>query len=342
MKHYLLAILLLWACVFAYAQESDYTVEKIWDNGMYNSFTSLIRYRGQMYCCFREGRGHVFDEHGKAEGKVRVLRSRDGHQWESIHYIGLEGRDLRDPKLCQMPDGRLMLYFVGPIYRDGENMVDQAPFVCFCTDGQTFSEPQECQMEAHADHVYDWPWRVTWYKGVGYTMNYFRDRNTKQQGLWLMTTRDGISYRKHSVVNVPEYPNECTIRFLKNGDMTVTVRRSGNGFWGVSKAPYLDWEWKELPTQLGGQDYQILNNKTAVMATRCYTPQGARTGVYIGDVRTGEFTQRYILPSGGDTSYPGIVVDGKYVWICYYAGHETHWPQIYMAKFKKKALTARP
>ena len=55
-------------------------VRKIWGNEKHNAFTSLIDFKGTLYCAFREGDGHVF---GK-DGVTRILASRDGINWESV------------------------------------------------------------------------------------------------------------------------------------------------------------------------------------------------------------------------------------------------------------------
>lgn len=85
------------------AREINYTVEKIWDNGLYNSFTSLVKYKNQYYCAFREGKSHIFDENGKAEGKIRIISSPDGHRWQSVCLLGENGEDYRDPQLSITP-----------------------------------------------------------------------------------------------------------------------------------------------------------------------------------------------------------------------------------------------
>ena len=35
-------------------------VRKIWDAAPHNAFTDLIRFKGQWFCVFREGQGHVY------------------------------------------------------------------------------------------------------------------------------------------------------------------------------------------------------------------------------------------------------------------------------------------
>ena len=78
------------ACFLAFAWDSmairprcEVKVQKIWDNGNHCAFTSLVKFKGKYYCSFREGESHIFDKQGKAEGKVRIIVSKDGKKWTS-------------------------------------------------------------------------------------------------------------------------------------------------------------------------------------------------------------------------------------------------------------------
>ncbi|MBO6247802.1 MAG: hypothetical protein J6N54_03205, partial [Bacteroidales bacterium] len=62
------------------AQEGKFTysVEKIWDKGTHAAFTSLVEFKGKYYITFREGYSHIFDQDGNAEGRIRILESKNG------------------------------------------------------------------------------------------------------------------------------------------------------------------------------------------------------------------------------------------------------------------------
>lgn len=324
-----------------YAQdEVQFTVQKIWDNGTYNAFTSLVKFKGRYYCAFREGRGHVFDEHGKAEGKIRVLSSRNGKKWKSVHLVGEPGKDYRDPKLSVTPDGRLSLSIGVSVYVD-KKFVTQSPYVSFSTDGVNYTKPQTCSVEGSDAHTYDWVWRTTWHEDIGYAVDYFT-RKDGTQGLSLLKTTDAIHYSLMTELEVPNFPNEATIRFLSDGRMAIMVRRDGGdcmGYWAVSPAPYTQWEWKRMPMRLGGPDFLMLSDDKVVATSRCHhIPGWATTSVYTGDARTGKFRQRIVLPSGGDTSYCGMIIEDGELWVSYYSGHATHWPSIYLARIPLESL----
>lgn len=320
-----------------------YSVEKIWDNGNYNSFTSLIKYKGKYYCTFREGKGHVFDENGNAEGKIRVICSTNGKKWESVLLISEDSVDLRDPKLSETPDGRLMVSIGCSVYRK-KVFITSYPAVVFSSDGKTYSKLQRVSLEGQSEHNNDWAWRTTWYKGTGYTVNYFKDKQGIQ-GLWLMTTKDGLSYKKHCTLFVPNFPNEATVRFLSDGRMTMLVRRDAadcKGWWGISEAPYTDFKFQPMSFQTGGPEYMILNDTKAIVATRSYFTPNYKTILMTGNPQNGKFEEVLVLPSGGDTSYAGIIQVGNEIWVSYYSAHEWNKPQTKKSKKKEQKIKEQP
>src|SRR6266496_6534736 len=80
------------------------SVKKIWSESKHNAFTDLIRFQNKWFCTFREAESHL-----SGHGKIRVLSSVEGEQWDSLSLLAEPGVDLRDPKLSITPDDRLML-----------------------------------------------------------------------------------------------------------------------------------------------------------------------------------------------------------------------------------------
>src|SRR5690349_4749247 len=72
------------ACAEARLLES----RRIWDAAPHNAFTDLIRFHDEFLCVFREGAGHV-----APDGKIRVIASKDGTNWNSIALISQPARD---------------------------------------------------------------------------------------------------------------------------------------------------------------------------------------------------------------------------------------------------------
>jgi len=62
---------------------------------------------------------------------------------------------------------------------------------------------------------------------------------------------------------------------------------------------------------------------------------GAHTALTYIDVKNGSMTKLIKLPSGGDTSYPGLVWHNDMLYVSYYSSHEGK-TSIYLAKLKIK------
>jgi len=338
MKRLSLFLACLTLLASAQAQDFHYSVRKIWGGDAYCSFTSLVKYKGRFYCSFREGESHVFDENGIAAGRTRIISSRNGRKWTSVYLGSKEGYDLRDPKLSVMPDGRLMAIMGGSIYKDKQFM-GMHPHVCFSSDGKTFSEPKRVTFTDGKPHDCDWLWRVTWHEGTGYAVDYGTDPEGTRF-LKLYATRDGLTYDWLADLDVPDFPNETTVRFLPDGQMALMVRRDagdGKGYWGVSEAPYTSWTWKKMDLRLGGQDFLVWGDNKILMSSRNISLPRAKTAIFKGNLN-GKVEEVLVLPSGGDTSYPGLLIEGNELWVSYYSTHEGPKASIYLARIPLKNL----
>lgn len=331
MKQLLITICLLCASLIL-AQTHRVEVSKIWDNSSHSAFTSLIQFKGDYYCSFREGESHIFDKEGKAEGKVRIIKSSDGVHWESVALLNKNGYDLRDPKLSITSTGKLMVIIGGSIYED-KKLTGRIPQVSFSEDGHVFTDPVPVRINDSAGNGIDWIWRVTWEDEVGYAAMYSLIDND-EASLWLLSTKDGINFNLITRFDIPGFPNEATIRFDANGDMLMMVRREkGNqkGYWGRSSEPFTEWTWKEMDMRLGGPDFISLEDGLIVMGTRSHYTSFPKTVLLTGK-GSEKFQEVYVLPSGGDTSYPGFIVVGDQLWVSYYSTHETPLATVYLAK----------
>ena len=66
-----------------------------------------------------------------------------------------------------------------------------------------------------------------------------------------------------------------------------------------------------------------------------------RTSLAWIDPNTGKLTEFLKLPSGGDTSYAGLVLHDGLLWVSYYSSHEGK-TSIYLAKVKLPPKRPRP
>lgn len=301
------------------AAESLKLVEarKIWDQAPHNAFTDLVRFRDQWFCVFREGKGHV-----SPDGALRVISSKDGVTWESAALLTSPDSDLRDAKICVTPDGRLML--TGAEAMHDKSQYTHQSLAWFSQDGKTWT-PQHDIGEQNV-----WLWRTTWQDrkayGVGYSV-------TQDQFARLYASDDGQTFEP-LVDRLQEagYPNESSIVF--EGDTAYCIlRRDGKpntGLLGTARPPYTDWSWKDLGVRIGGPHMLQLPDGRFLACVRLYD-QKVRTALCWLDVAQGTITEALALPSGGDTSYAGMVLHDGLVWVSYYSSHEGK-TSIYLAK----------
>lgn len=301
------------------------SVSRIWDNAEHNAFTDLIEYQGAFFCSFRES-----DEHaGGKDGSVRLLRSEDGASWDSVALLNKSGYDLRDPKFSIMPDGRLLLTLGGSLYNKTEYLGSN-PFVAFSNNGIDWSDIQNVAMSK------EWIWRVTWHQNFGYAVSYRLTDPSNIELPWILTllqTQDGLNYTPITELDVPSYPSETTLRFQQDGTMVALTRRYGNGWIGTASFPYTTWSWSEIDSRLGGPNFLILPDDQMWAASRLYVLEGEELLTYtaLGRMTHSSYTPELILPSGGDTSYPGLVYHKGILYVSYYSSHEGK-SSIYLAQ----------
>lgn len=311
---------------------------KIWDAAPHNAFTDLVWFKGAWFCSFREGKAHV-----SPDGAVRVITSADGEKWESAARLTRDGgADLRDPKLALAPDGRLMLTAVAafPASREAKKGEKADPadvrhrsMVWFSADGKDWGEGKEV-----ADPNF-WLWRPAWHGdacwGVGYTTD--PDRPTRFARLY--SSRDGLTWGTAVDKFVEEgSPNEAALLFDKDDTALCLIRREtgkASALLGASKPPYKEWTWKDLGARIGGPVLTRLPDGRLVAVVRLYDKK-VRTAVCQADPDAGTLTELLALPSGGDTSYAGVVFHEGLLWVSYYSSHEGK-TSIYLAKVRLPA-----
>ncbi|GEM_PF-376620 len=312
---------ILFCSTLALAQESPAIVagKKIWDKAPHNAFTDLVFFKDRWFCVFREGKGHV-----SPDGALRVISSADGEKWDSVALVSSKNSDLRDAKITITPDGQLML--CGAEATHDKSKKTHQSLAWFSKDGRVWSEKHKI-----GDPDF-WLWRVTWHKGKAYGIGY---GCAKDQSVRLYSSSDG---KKFDTL-VPKlfdvgYPNETSIVF--DGDTAYCLlRRDGKpntGLLGVSLAPFTTWEWKDLKTKIGGPHMILLPDGRIVAAVRLYDKK-VRTALCWVDPKAATITEFLSLPSGGDTSYAGLVFNQGLLWISYYSSHEGK-TNIYYSKVK--------
>ena len=294
---------------------------RVWDRAPHNAFTDLLRHQDRWYLVFREGRAHV-----SPDGALRVLTSKDGKKWQSLSLVESSEYDLRDAKICVTPTGELLLNGAG---MKAKEEVRYYSLSWLSKDGgKSWSEANRIGAPG------DWLWRVQWRRGIAYSMGYSTQRDRTTRSMRLYRSKDGRKFETWiDKVSAPAGCGEDKILFLAD-DSAVCLLRHETGDkmaqLGTSKPPYKSWKWRSLNLRIGGPNMIQLPDGRILAATRLYSG-GTRTSLSWLDLENGALTEALRLPSGGDTSYPGLVLHDGVLWVSYYSSHEGK-SSIYMAK----------
>ncbi|MFA6507506.1 MAG: hypothetical protein WCT14_15505 [Treponemataceae bacterium] len=297
------------------------SVQKIWEGAPHNAFTDLVCFKGAWFCAFREG-----EKHARCAGKIRVITSTDGIEWESAALLEEKDVDLRDPHFSIRSDGFLEMVMGGTYFRDG-GYVGRRPRVSISADGMAWSAPKPILADG------DWLWRVTRREsdGQAFGISYRLPR----KNFWtihLMKSTDGEQYTETATMKVNGKPNEATIRFGIDGQAITLVRRESGpakAWIGTSMPPYTDWNWNATKEYIGGPNFLMLGEGELWAAGRFIRRGKARTALAL--MTTTSVEPVLFLPSSGDCSYPGMVAIGDTLTMSYYSSHEGK-TSIYLAQ----------
>ena len=323
----------------SYAQKPAFTVKKIWDKAPHNAFTDLIRFEGKFYCTFREADSHAVRTPADF-GKIRVLVSNDGEDWQSFAHIEKKGFDLRDPNLSITPAGKLMLLMAGSQY-DGVKISSVHCQVSFLDQKKnSFSDLKPVKYDNKVSSDLNWLWRITWVKDKAYGVVYQLEKGTSHMKIYLVESKNGVNYSLVTPLEVEGSPNETALNVTPEGKLALLVRREGkneDGMYGESSFPFKKWKWVHTGFKLGGPKFIFAPGGEMLIGTRTFSKKGEwLTGLLVSDT-TGSFRQIFEFPSKGDCSYPGMLIYNDILYFSYYSSHQGK-PSIYMAQIPLSQL----
>ncbi|CUS47685.1 MAG: BNR repeat-like domain [Idiomarinaceae bacterium HL-53] len=318
-----------------------FSAKRIWARAPHNAFTDLVWFRDAWWCAFREGENHV-----SPDGRVRLLRSKNGDSWRTVKVFEMEHADLRDPSLVVNPQNELVLLSAAKVNRSEHGYSHQV-YAWVSRRGRSWKAPVPV---GERDL---WLWRVAFLKppareGLGVAYKVGGDYHAR-----LYKTDDAIHFEP--IVNrlrgkrKPEYSNESGVCFTSDGTAWCLMRRDPQpALLGSAEPPYEKWQWKNSKVRIGGPVMVALEDDRLLAVVRFYTIENkqliaARTSFAWVDKETGALTECGRLPSGGDTSYAGLVVREGVAYVSYYSAHNPiaggYRPAIYFAKVPICELT---
>lgn len=288
------------------------TARCIWQQAEHNAFTDLIWFKQALWCVFREGSGHV-----SPDGAFRLLRSADlGSTWQSAALISATDADLRDAKLSIDPAGKLLILGAGALHNHEQQ--SHQSYLWQSEDGYSWTAATPI------GEPNIWLWRMAWQQlprqiphcyAVGYHTG--PDKLVRlYQGdspLQLAPVTDLLS---------GQYANESGLLFEPDGTALCLLRRDPeHGLFGQSKPPYTHWQWQDVGWRIGGPQWLQLPDGRLLACVRLYDDE-VRTSLCWINRRTGKLTEWQSLPSAGDCSYAGMVLQGTKLYISYYSSHQ--------------------
>lgn len=301
-------------------------VTRIWDVAPHNAFTSLVRFKDRWVCAFREAPAHVGPD---VEGKMRVIAGPDAQRWESAALLADGRGDIRDAKLSVMPDGRLMLLTATRVRGTPARHQSVA---WYTSDLKTWEGP----VDVGESNV--WIWGIRWHKGVGYSIGY---GTTADRFVRLYKTTDGRRFETLvDRLDVPvKFANESAIAFDERDVAHVLLRADpDNACVGRAEAPYTKWTFKRADARVGGPALMFTPSWKLLGGGRLHDRK-VRTALFWVDPDKASITECLALPSGGDTSYPGLVLFDGVLYVSYYSSHEKN-TAIYLARCRLPAEKA--
>ena len=315
--------------------------KKIWPGEPHSAFTDLERFQDKWYCAFRVGNGHA----GKGDyGRIRVIVSDDGQSWSSAALLQTDGVDLRDAKLSVTPGGELLLNSCEyRVDNDREDIRNNTSVVYRSKNGTDWSKTEQI-----ADKGY-WLWQTSWLGEKGYSLGYQWGNNDATR---FYQTADGEKYELlvDHIRPPGDRSNEHAMFFDVKGSAHMLLRRDnarsktgGYALLGKAEPPYTDWEWRRLNITLGGPSMLQLPDGRVIACVRRYAGENHRNWgsqwTELGWIDTKNTIYKPVakLPSGGDSSYAGLVFYDGLLWVSYYSSHEGS-TSIYLAKIRVEEL----
>lgn len=347
------------------ANVNPQVVPDSWDiasDGMHNSNTDMITWNGETYIAYVTSPYHFSSE----ASTLHVKHSNDlGRTWVEDSTFNPEKNDIRDPKFAVIGK-HLFLYALDnnsfnpepyqTVYSYTENGRDWSPLELVPgMDGWLFWRPKTQDGATFYNSAY-------WYE--------------HNQAVLLKST-DGIKWEILSTINEGERNDETEIIFLSDGRLLATARLEYDESWldgalgdvrgstliTVSEPPYTSWTelTQSLVTRLDGpylftyhdRVYAVGRYQPDLGSSGPLTPQGsclARKRTALFEVRETGLAYLTDLPSAGDTSYVGLVLDGDYAYASYYTspiGRDYGWlmgmflpTSVRMAKIDLMAMEA--
>jgi hypothetical protein len=282
-------------------------------DGAHNAVTSLARWGGQTWLAHRKARDHFHEP----PGALHVLASTDLERWDEAARVAA-GLDDRDPKL--VADGKRLWLFFGATRlapRPGRKRWTES-MAAWTEDGRTWTAPRRI----HAPGW--WLWSPARFEDGWWCAAYGcgGDEEPPEQRVELLRSSDGLDWRHERVLIADGRANETCLLRRPDGAMLAIARGRGVETLVLEAAPpYAGWRERSVPHWMQAPCALELGARV-VGAGR---DRGGAGGTVTRLWELGEGGTQVLLdlPSGGDTSYCGLVAEGERAFlVSWYSQHE--------------------
>ncbi len=330
------------------------------NDSMHNSNTDMIAWQGKFYIAYVSSPFHF----GNDASVLHVKRSGDeGKTWEEVDQFNPPGEDIRDPKFAII--GKWLF-----LYALKNTSFVAEPYLSVYAYTENGNAWTDFQNVAGVD---GWLfWRPKTQDGVTfYNAAYWWEHGKAV----LLKSTDGVRWEIVSTIHEGGRNDETEIEFLPDGRLLATARLEygdgevifgdpkGSTLITVAEPPFTTWtpRAESLVTRLDGP--YLFTYHGRIYAVGRFQPNPGREGLLtdqgsiLAPKRTALFEVHenglaYLtdLPSDGDTSYVGLVIDGDTAYASYYTSpinHDYVWiigmlspSEVRMAKIDLKAMEA--
>ena len=268
------------------------------------AFTTLKKWKGNLYLAFREGLGHHATLTNK--GKIRVLKKED-NLWRTEIVFSDKNIDLRDPFFLEWKDC-LYMYTVNGCF---SKLVDQK---------WTKLRP--------IIHNINHPigiWKIREYQGVLYGIGY---RNKR----WpiLLSSIDGVTWKSVKEFRIGGDASEGDLLFLKDS-LFVCLRIDNpvgsNSVWGRTKFPFDEFEWNLMEISVASPElcYDSISNNILLAGREYDFGRKDRDSINVSlfALKVSGMAKRLVVFNTGrlgDKGYPSVCLLDENILVSYYTG----------------------
>jgi len=291
------------------------------NDGHHNAFTDMVYWNDHFYLVYRSAETHI-----DLDSKLVLIKSYDAGKWDEVEEFRFKDADIRDAKILVLNN----TLFIYALKNENPFAIPHTSYYTYSYDGEKWADWEEIVPNDY----------VLWRPKIINNIVYVAAVSDDYEKSILLKSFDGRNWEKVGTIHKGEHHGEPEISLLPDGRMICVSRREGSNLLigdssactliGIAAPPYNDWDFeKDYITKLDGPVLFYNQNDRKTYAIGRYEPDHkgpiTQTGSLFSCKRTSIFLLEedeliYLsdLPSGGDTSYPGVVIHEEYLYICYY------------------------